>query len=105
MILEVAILDVRPGMETSFHADFLTAQKIISSMDGYTGHELQRCVENPSRHILLVRWESLEDHTEGFRRSAEYRDWKRLLHHYYETLPVVEHYEAVEFGTAVDKRL
>jgi heme-degrading monooxygenase HmoA len=39
-----------------------------------------------------MRWERLEDHTDGFRRSAEYQDWKRLLHHFYDPFPVVEHY-------------
>ena len=95
MILEVAILDVIPGQESNFHSDFERAQKIISSMPGYVGHELQRCIEKPSRHILLVRWETLEDHTEGFRRSEQYRTWKGLLHHYYDPFPVVEHYEAL----------
>lgn len=95
MILEVAILDVVPGRETSFHFDFEQAQRIISSMPGYLSHELQRCIEKPSRHILLVRWEHLEDHTEGFRQSADYETWKKLLHHYYEPFPEVEHYELV----------
>lgn len=95
MILEVAILDVIPGKESRFHSDFLNAEKIISSVPGYVRHELQRCIEKPSRHILLVRWETLEDHTEGFRGSAEYQEWKKLLHHYYDPFPVVEHYESI----------
>ena len=95
MILEVAVLDVIPGSETSFHNDFEQAQKIISSMPGYLSHELQQCIEKPSRHILLVRWQRLEDHTEGFRQSADYERWKTLLHHYYDPFPTVEHYELV----------
>lgn len=95
MILEVAILDVIAGQEQAFQADFEKAQSIIASMKGYLGHELQRCLETPTRYILLVRWETLEDHTEGFRGSAEYQTWKALLHHYYDPFPVVEHYEAV----------
>ena len=93
MILEVAILDVIPGKEEHFHSDFRKAQQIISMMPGYLGHELQRCIEKPSRHILLVRWECLEDHTEGFRKSPQYQEWKKLLHHYYDPFPAVEHFE------------
>ena len=93
MILEVAILDVIPGQESNFLSDFYHAQDIISSMPGYIDHELQRCVEKPSRHILLVRWETLEDHTVGFRGSNHYQEWKSLLHHYYDPFPEVEHYE------------
>lgn len=95
MILEVARLDVIPGEEARFQDDFRRAQSIISSMKGYVSHQLQRCIETPSRYILLVRWETLEDHTEGFRGSSEYLEWKNLLHHYYDPYPEVEHYEAV----------
>jgi heme-degrading monooxygenase HmoA len=95
MILEVAILNVLPGREDEFEAAFRQAQSIIASMKGYGGHELHRCLEAPGRYILLVRWERLEDHTERFRRSADYQEWKRLLHHFYDPFPVVEHYAAV----------
>jgi len=95
MILEVAILDVVPGRETDFQASFTQAQNILSSMPGYIRHDLRRCLEKPSRYILLVHWEKLEDHTVGFRGSAEYQKWKSLLHHYYDPFPVVEHYADV----------
>lgn len=95
MTLEVAILDVRPSQEDAFVAAFGEAQRIIASMPGYISHELQRCLESPSRFILLVRWERLEDHTIGFRQSDEYLEWRKLLHHFYDPLPTVEHYESV----------
>lgn len=96
MILEVAILNVIPGREGDFEAAFREAQAIISSMKGYQSHELRRCVEVANRYILLVQWDSLEDHTAGFRGSREYQEWKRLLHHFYNPFPTVEHYAAVE---------
>ena len=65
-------------------------------MPGYLSHELQRCIEDPERYVLLVRWETLEDHTEGFRGSAGYEEWKRLLHHFYDPFPTVQHFEAVD---------
>ena len=99
MILEVAILDVRPGQEPSFEQDFKTASRYISGIDGYLSHELQRCLEKPGRYILLVRWTTLEAHTERFRGSPQYLEWKRLLHHYYDPFPTVYHYELV-FGAA-----
>ena len=95
MILEVAILDVKPGRETEFEATFEKAQKIISSMHGYVSHQLQNCVENSSRYILLVNWETLEDHTIGFRESVQYQEWRSLLHQFYDPFPVVEHYQSV----------
>ena len=95
MILEVATLDVRPGQEASFEAAFGDASRIIISMHGYVSHELQRCVEKNSRYLLLVNWQSLEDHTVGFRQSEEYHHWKALLHHFYDPFPTVEHYQRV----------
>ncbi len=69
-------------------------------MPGYVSHELQRCVERPSEYILLVCWETLEAHEVGFRKSAEYQQWKLLLHHFYEPFPVVSHYQAVPGAAA-----
>jgi heme-degrading monooxygenase HmoA len=95
MVLEVARLDVKPGRESQFEMAFEKASGIISRTHGYLGHELQRCIEHPSRYILLVRWDTIEDHTVGFRQSLEYQQWKSLLHHFYDPFPMVEHYESV----------
>jgi heme-degrading monooxygenase HmoA len=92
MVLEVALLDVRPGQEAAFEEAFAEASAIIASMHGYISHDLQRCIERPSRYILLVNWQTLEDHTEGFRGSDGYLRWKALLHHFYDPFPTVEHF-------------
>ncbi len=98
MILEVAILDIEAGLSKEFETAFQTASPIIASMSGYISHELQRCVETPNRYILLVRWQTLEDHTIRFRKSAEYQHWRSLLHHFYDPFPTVEHYEMVQMN-------
>ena len=95
MILEVAILDVIPGQEKDFEATFAKASSIISSVAGYVSHQLQLCLEKQNRYILLVQWETLEAHSVGFRGSEGYQEWKRLLHHFYNPFPVVEHYELI----------
>ena len=95
MVLEVAILNVRPGEAQAFESAFLEAQPIISASRGYDRHELRRCVEAADRYLLLVWWDSLESHTEGFRQSPEYQRWRELLHHFYDPFPTVEHYRAV----------
>ncbi|MAE96013.1 MAG: antibiotic biosynthesis monooxygenase [Deltaproteobacteria bacterium] len=100
MILEVAVLDVREGEGDRFEAAFGEAQALICRQRGYGRHELRRCVESPRRYLLLVWWDTLEDHTEGFRRSADYRRWRELLHHYYEPFPTVEHYTPLLAGEA-----
>lgn len=100
MVLEVAVLDVKQGQSPGFEAAFAEAEPIIMSIPGYASHELRRCVENNGRYILLVHWEALEDHTIGFRQSDRYQDWKRLLHHFYDPFPVVEHYTEFRRGAA-----
>lgn len=97
-VLEVAILDIVPGEEHAFESSFAKAQSIIAAMPGYREHELQRCMEVSNRYILLVRWQTLEDHTVGFRGSPEYQEWKALLHHFYDPFPVVQHYEPFHAG-------
>lgn len=95
MILEVAILHVKNGLEIEFESDFKIASQHIITINGYLNHSLQKCIENKNQYLLLVEWEKLEDHTVGFRESEAYLEWKKLLHHYYNPFPVVEHYEMV----------
>lgn len=95
MILEAVILHVKDGWEEDFEIAFKKASRIISSMKGYLSHEIHRCIEVKGKYLLLVRWNSLEDHTIGFRGSLEYQEWKTLLHHFYQPFPIVEHFEEV----------
>lgn len=95
MIKELAILSVKAGQEADFEAAFSQAQAIISAMPGYLSHSLSRGIDTPNQYLLLVDWETLEDHTVGFRQSAPYQEWKRLLHHFYDPFPTVEHYDPI----------
>ncbi|CAM4334565.1 antibiotic biosynthesis monooxygenase [Bacillus manliponensis] len=96
MILEAVMLQVKEGLEQEYENAFKEASPIISSMKGYINHELQKCIEVRGKYLLLVKWETLEDHTIGFRKSPEYEKWKELLHHFYEPFPVVEHFEMIQ---------
>jgi heme-degrading monooxygenase HmoA len=95
VITELAILNVKAGQETEFEAAFEEAKTIIASTEGFRSLDLQRCIEEPTRYFLLVDWDSLEAHTEGFRGSAAYSEWRRLLHHFYDPFPTVEHFRLV----------
>ena len=96
MVLEAAMLNVKAGQEDEFEETFRNASGIISSMPGYVSHQLQRCLEVKGKYLLLVEWERLEDHTIGFRGSPEYQEWRKLLHHFYDPFPTVEHFEEVK---------
>jgi len=95
VITEHALLPVIPGREEDFEAAFAQARHIIASMRGFLAMSLSRSIESPHMYLLLVEWESLEDHTEGFRGSLGYQQWRSLLHRFYEPFPVVEHFETV----------
>ncbi len=92
MILEIAILDVKPGEGGAFEAAFATARPLISATPGVLELELRPGLERPDRYLLRVRWESVEAHTVGFRGSDRYPEWKTRLHHFYDPFPTVEHY-------------
>lgn len=92
MVLEIAMLNMRSGQTEEFETAFAQAGRIISGMRGYIRHELQRCLEDDHNYALLVWWETLEDHTVGFRGSAGYQEWRSLLHHFYDPFPTVEHF-------------
>jgi len=94
MILESALLDVKPGEEAAFEAAIKQARPLIAATPGFRSIEVRRCLETPNRYLLLVEWEKLEDHTVGFRQSARYEKWRALLHHFYDPFPRVEHFGA-----------
>jgi heme-degrading monooxygenase HmoA len=95
VITEHALLDVIPGREDEFVAAMERAKALIAGSPGFVSLRVERCVESPSRFLLLVEWARLEDHTEGFRGSGAYEEWRAALHHFYDPFPVVEHYEVV----------
>jgi heme-degrading monooxygenase HmoA len=90
MILEVAILNIKAGLSAEFEINFQKAKKIISSIKGYILHQMKKCIEKENKHILLVNWETIEDHEIGFRKSGEYQEWKALLHHFNDPFPAVK---------------
>jgi len=95
VITEHALLEVVPGREEEFSAAMASASQIIAASPGFVSLRVERCIERPSCFLLLVEWQRLEDHTEGFRGSAAYEEWRAALHHFYEPFPVVEHFEPV----------
>jgi heme-degrading monooxygenase HmoA len=95
MIVEIAQLTIRPGSERQFEAAFLTAIKVLGGSKGYLTHELRRSVETPNRYALIVHWQTLEDHTVGFRGSPAFAEWRGHIGPFLESPPVVEHFQPV----------
>ena len=96
MVVEHALLPVKAGQEPAFELAFEEAKTIIAAMPGFRSLTLSRCIERPDTYLLLVEWDQLENHTDGFRGSPEYHRWRELLHHFYEPFPTVEHFHHVD---------
>ncbi len=93
MILEHALLPVIKGKENEFEQAFTQAKKYIMRQKGFISLSLHKGVEEPNIYLLLVKWESVEDHEIGFRQSDDYQKWRKLLHHFYNPFPKVTHFE------------
>jgi heme-degrading monooxygenase HmoA len=96
MVLEHALIAVRPGTGPDFEAALGRARQIIASCRGFVSLELRRGIENPDRYLLLVEWETLDDHMVGFRESDAFPRWRAAIGEYFDGAPMVDHYEGVE---------
>jgi heme-degrading monooxygenase HmoA len=98
MIFEIAEIEVKPGEEILFEAAAAKAVPLFERSRGCRGLELQRSVETPSKYRLVVKWETLEDHTVHFRGSTEFQEWRRLAGPHFASPPVVGHTHTVLTG-------
>ena len=93
MIIEHVHLQIKPEQSQAFEQAFQKATAFISVSNGFNEVQLLKNIQDEHRYILMVVWNALEDHTEGFRKSAEYQQWKALLHPFYVPMPTVEYYQ------------
>ncbi len=93
MVIEHALLQVRFGEEAAFEAAMVQARPLIAASPGFLEIEVRPAVEEPGLYLLLVRWESVADHRDGFRKSDRYAQWRDLLHRFYDSMPTVKYFE------------
>ena len=91
MILEIAQIDVKPGLEAEFEAGVAKAAPLFKRAKGCKGLTLQRSVETPARYRLFIQWDTVENHTVDFRGSADFQEWRKLVGHCFASPPEVEH--------------
>jgi heme-degrading monooxygenase HmoA len=94
MITEQAVWDIKVGREAEFETTIHSATQLIAQTPGFVSVDVLRCIENPSRFLLLVNWERLEDHTETFRNSPQYLEWRSALDGIYDAV-AVQHFESI----------
>jgi heme-degrading monooxygenase HmoA len=95
MIVERARFQILPDAREAFEQAFATARTVIAQASGYRSLRLLRGIEHPSEYLLLIEWDSVEDHMEGFRQSELYARWAELLKPHYAAAPEVEHFDPV----------
>lgn len=86
------MLRVRRGQEAGFEAAMAQAEPLISGSPGFVSIEVRPALEIAGTYLLLVRWQSVADHRDGFRKSSGYQTWRDLLHRFYEPMPDVSYF-------------
>jgi len=92
MIVEHALLQIRPGQSDRFVKAMRQARPLIAAQPGFHSIEVRPSIELPHQYILLVKWDDVESHRDGFRKSSEYEEWRTLLHDFYDSMPTINYF-------------
>ncbi|HYN93692.1 MAG TPA: antibiotic biosynthesis monooxygenase family protein [Pilimelia sp.] len=95
MVLEVALIDIAPGREDEFAAAYAKGHPILAETPGCRSVRMTRGIESPQRFVLLVEWDTVEDHEENFRATDRFTRWRELIGPYFAAPPQVEHFTDV----------
>jgi heme-degrading monooxygenase HmoA len=94
MIKEIADIRVHQGEQEAFKVAVQHGLvSVLSHAKGFRRFEVQHCLETPERFVLLITWDTLEDHTVGFRTSPAFALWREIVGRYFASPPLVEHFE------------
>ncbi len=96
MILELADIRIAPGQNAAFEEAIERGLKtVIARAKGFQGYKVNRGIESPQRYILQIFWDTLEDHTVGFRGSELFTQWRAIVGPFFAGPPTVEHFDLV----------
>jgi heme-degrading monooxygenase HmoA len=100
MILEIADIHILPGKQAEFDAAIQRGiDEVVSQALGFRGYKINKSLESPERYVLMIYWETLENHTVDFRQSALFPNWRAIVGTYFSTPPVVEHFTLLSRST------
>jgi len=93
MILEIAEIRIAPGQQAAFDEALQRAvTTVLSQAKGMRGYKINKCIESPERYVLQIFWDTLEDHTVGFREGPLFAQWRAIIGPYFASPPLVEHF-------------
>lgn len=97
MILELVDIRIQAGKQQEFDGAISRGlQQVISKARGYKGHQISKGIESPERYVLMIYWETLENHTVDFRESPAFLEWRAIVGPYFAAPPSVEHFNLLE---------
>jgi heme-degrading monooxygenase HmoA len=100
MVLELADIRIHPGKQAEFDAAIKKGvETVIAKARGFKGYKVNKGIESPERYLLMIFWDTLEDHTVGFRGSAAYADWRAIVGGFFASAPTVEHFSLLSQST------
>jgi len=93
MILEVADFRIKPGTQAAFDRAIREGvETVIAKAKGYRGHKVQKGIDSPERYLLMIWWDTVENHTVDFRQSPAFREWRTFVSPYFAASPIAEHF-------------
>jgi len=93
MILELADIRIHPGQQAEFDAAIRKGvETVIAKAKGFRGYKVNQGIESPERYVLMIFWDTLENHTVDFRGSAEFANWRAIVGPFFAAPPAVEHF-------------
>ena len=96
MILEIADIRIRPGEQAAFDVAIRRGlDTVIAKAKGFRGYKVNRGIESPDRYVLMIFWDTLENHTVDFRNSAAFGEWRAIVGPYFAVSPRIEHFSLV----------
>jgi heme-degrading monooxygenase HmoA len=96
VILEIADIRITPGQQAAFEAAIQHGLNTVASRaKGFKGAKVNHGIESPERYVLQIFWETLEDHTVGFRQGPLFAEWRAIVGPFFAAPPVVEHFTLV----------
>jgi len=100
MILEIADIRILPGKQAEFRAAIQQAlDTVASKATGFRRASVQQGIESPERFVLMIEWDTLENHTVDFRQGPLFAQWRAIIGPFFASPPAVEHFELAATGT------
>ncbi len=96
MILEIADIRIHPGQNAAFEEAIQRGlATVIKQAKGARRFSVNRGIESAERYVLQIEWDTLEDHTVGFRQSEAFNQWRAIVGPFFAGPPTVEHFDLV----------